>query len=79
MPGAQLPAPSQRPAVICVDPVQVGDEHAVPLTYFRHPPLPSHVPSAPQVAAPLSAHWPSGSAPAGTGLHTPSLPATAHE
>jgi len=28
----------------------------------------------PQVEAPLSAHWPSGSSPAGTSTHVPALP-----
>jgi hypothetical protein len=33
----------------------------------------------PQVLAPLSAHWPSGSAPAATSVHVPAVPVSAHE
>ena len=33
-----------------------------------------HQPFAPQVAAPASLHWPSGSAPAGTATQVPSEP-----
>jgi hypothetical protein len=36
-------------------------------------------PSVPQLAAPESAHWLSGSAPAGTGVQTPSVPVSPHE
>jgi hypothetical protein len=61
VPGAQVPAPSQRPAKVAVEPEHVGAMHTVPETYSRQPPLPSQVPSVLQVEAPLSAHWPSGS------------------
>ena len=33
----------------------------------------------PQLAAPESAHWFSGSAPAGTGVQTPSVPVRPHD
>lgn len=33
----------------------------------------------PQVAAPRSVHWPSGSAPAGTDAHVPAVPISAHD
>jgi hypothetical protein len=36
-------------------------------------------PSLPQLAAPWSVQWFSGSVPAGTSMHCPSLPAIAHE
>src|SRR5262249_49866791 len=36
-------------------------------------------PSFMQLGAPSSAHWLSGSCPAGTGEHVPSLPVTAHD
>ena len=39
-------------------------------------PTPSQAPSVPQVVAPLSAHCPSGSAPAGTSVHVPAEPAS---
>jgi hypothetical protein len=37
------------------------------------------VPSVPQLVAPLSAQWSSGSAPAGTGVHVPSVPVSAQD
>ena len=37
-----------------------------PTAYLRQAPLPLHEPSVPQVAAPWSVHWFSGSCPAGT-------------
>src|SRR5262249_32535636 len=77
VPGVQTPAPSQRPASVAVEPEQVGAMHTVPETYRRQPPLPSQVPSVLQVDAPLSAHWPRGSWPAGTSVQLPSLPGTA--
>jgi hypothetical protein len=36
-------------------------------------------PSVPQVEAPASLHWPSGSAPAGTLVQAPSVPGFAHD
>ena len=53
--------------------------HTVLTAYVRQAPAPSQVPSVPQDAAPLSAHWASGSLPAGTFVHVPRLPWTAHE
>jgi hypothetical protein len=41
--------------------------------------LPSHAPSVPQLGAPLSAHWSSGSAPSGTSVQVPALPARLHD
>jgi hypothetical protein len=51
----------------------------VPLTYRRQPPLPSQVPSVPQVAAPASVHWFNGSWPAGTVEQVPPVPVRAHD
>ena len=48
----------------------------MPLAYRRQAPPPSQVPSVPQVVAPLSAHCPSGSAPAATRVHAPAVPAS---
>ena len=62
---------------VAVEPEHVGAMHTVPETYRRQPPLPSQVPSVLQVEAPLSAHWPRGSWPAGTSVQLPSLPGTA--
>jgi hypothetical protein len=60
-------------------PVQVGARHCVPAAYGRHAALPLHVPSLPQVLAPWSVHWPSGSAPSGTLVHVPTLLGTLHD
>jgi len=60
-------------------PAQVGARHCVPDAYRRHAALPSHIPSLPQVVAPWSAHWPSGSEPSGTLVQVPTLLGTAHE
>jgi hypothetical protein len=59
--------------------VQAAAAHCVPLTYDRQPPLPSHVPSVPQLAAPWSLHWFSGSWPAGTVEQVPPVPVSAHD
>jgi hypothetical protein len=75
----QVPPPLQVRAGIVASPPQLAFAQTVPLAYRRQAPAPSHVPSFPQLAAPSSAHWLSGSAPAGTSMHWPSLPAIAHE
>jgi hypothetical protein len=62
-----------------VTPVQVAAAHIVPAAYRRQPPAPSHIPSVPQLGAPLSMHWFRGSVPAGTAAHVPGLAASAHE
>src|SRR3954470_8010155 len=41
--------------------------------------MPSQAPLLPHVEAVWSAHWPSGSSPAGTSVQVPALPATAHD
>ena len=75
----QVPPPLQVRAGIDVASLQLAAAHIVPLAYWRQAPAPSQVPSLPQLAAPSSAHWLSGSVPAGTSMHRPSLPAIAHE
>jgi len=79
--GAQVPAPSQCQGAVpfAVPVVQVASLQMVAFEYISHPPAPSQKPSAPQVSRPLSAHWPSGSLPAGTAVQAPSLPGTAHD
>jgi hypothetical protein len=79
VPGMHVPVPLQRPGRVAVTPVQAGDTHCVPEAYCRQAALPSHMPSLPQVDAPWSAHWPSGSAPSGTLVQVPMLPGTAHD
>ena len=71
--------PLQVRAGAYVDPVQDCATHTVPLAYSRQPPVPSQVPSVPQLAAPLSMHWFSGSAPTGTKVQIPMLPVRAQE
>jgi hypothetical protein len=78
-PGTQTPAPSHFAVARSLPVVHIGAVQVVPARYLRHAPAPSQVPSRPQVSAPLSAHWPSGSCPAGIVEHVPAVPARAHE
>lgn len=55
-PGRQEPAPSQVPAAVNVEPMQLGSAHRTPAMNFRQPPAPSQVPSLPQVAAADAGH-----------------------
>ena len=64
---------------VAVDPAQVAAAQVVAPEYFRHAPAPSQVPSSPHVIAVSSEHCPSGSVPLGTSMHSPSLPAIAHD
>jgi hypothetical protein len=79
MPGWHVPVPLHVPAWVYVPAAQVAAAHVVPAAYFSHAPAPLHAPSVPQLVAPWSAHWFSGSCPAGTFEHVPSLPGTAHD
>lgn len=76
----QLPFPSQVWMPSTESPWQVPALHSVPRGYFRQAPLPSHVPSSPQVAGVLAVHIDesAGRAPAGTGAHSPSELARLH-
>jgi hypothetical protein len=74
-----VPEPSQRPASVCVDPEQVCVPHASPGAYSRQAPAPLHDPSVPQVFAPESAHWFSGSVLAGMAVQTPLVVASAQD
>jgi hypothetical protein len=75
----QVPVPLQVRAGVNVDPEQLCATQIVPLAYSRQAPPPSQAPSVPQVEAPLSAHWPRGSAPAGTSVHVPAVPVMPHD
>ena len=75
----QVPVPLQVRAGENVDPVQLAPTHIVPAAYRRQPPAPSQLPSVPQVGAPLSSHWFSGSAPTGTNVHVPAVPESAQD
>jgi len=74
-----VPEPSQRPARVCVEPEQVCVPHARPGAYSRQAPAPLHDPSVPQVFAPESAHWFSGSVLAGMAVQTPRFPVRAQD
>jgi len=75
----QVPVPLQVRAGVNVDPVQLAATQVVPLAYRRQPPPPSQVPSVPQVEAPASVHWPSGSWPAPTRVQVPAVPDRLHD
>ena len=66
-------------AGVSVVPVQTAATQVVPEAYLRQTPLPLHEPSVPQVAMPWSVHWFRGSCPAGTAVHVPIVPASAHD
>ncbi len=71
----QAPLPSQFLAGVRVD-LPVGQEaatHSVPAGYFWQAPAPLHLPSVPQLAAPVSGQRASGVLFA-TGLQVPPLP-----
>jgi hypothetical protein len=76
---AQVPLPSQDAAGVNADPVQAAAAQPVPAAYFWQAPLPLQSPLRPQVAMPASAHWASGSWPAGTATQVPTEPGMAHE
>jgi hypothetical protein len=70
-----VPAPSQLPAGVAVDPLHDAAPQIVPAGIGRHAPVPSHTPLKPQGGA--EGQPPCGSiAPAGTGVQLPALPVT---
>jgi hypothetical protein len=75
----QVPAPLQVRAGVAVDSLHAAGAQVVAPEYERQAPAPSQVPSLPQVIAPSSAHWFSGSVPLAASMHCPSLPAIAHD
>ena len=68
-----LPLPSQVRMPVTPAPSQVPPLHGVSLTNWRQPPLPSQVPSSPQVAGVLATHWRAtlGLTPDGTRAQSP--------
>jgi hypothetical protein len=81
-PGTHAPAPLQVEAAVSIEVAasHVAGAHAVPMAMNAHEPLPSQVPSVPQVEGAMTRQLVSGSAPPlGTGSHAPALPETAHE
>jgi hypothetical protein len=79
-PAWQVPAPSQVPADVSVEPVQPAKEHCVPAMNCRQWPAPSQVPSFPQVVASAAWHCDAelGAAPAGIGVQVPGVPWRLH-
>jgi hypothetical protein len=74
-----VPVPLHVRAGAYVEPVQLAATQTVPVAYSRQAPLPSQLPSVPQLAAPLSVHWFSGSAPTATNVQVPAVPVSAHD
>jgi hypothetical protein len=75
----QVPVPLQVRVDVSVEPVQLAATQLVPAAYRRQAPMPSQVPSVPQVAAVTSVHWFSGSWPLGTFVQVPTVPEIAQD
>jgi hypothetical protein len=71
--GRHRPAPSQVRAEVIVEPVQVAVAQVVPADHCRQAPLPSQVPSLPQVDLSEAAHWLAGlgAVPLAIGVQVP--------
>jgi protein tyrosine phosphatase len=69
----QVPIPSHDRAEDSVEPVQLAAPQGVLAAYFRHAPLPSHLPSVPHEVDPMSVHCVAGvgAVPAATGTQVP--------
>ena len=74
----QTPLPSHRRADRSLVPWQPPGSHSVVAGYRRQPPLPSQVPSRPQVTAGSVVHSLRRSSPAGLGMQVPADPAALH-
>jgi hypothetical protein len=79
VPAWQTPEPLHLGADVNVEPAHVVAPHVVPAAYRRHAPAASHIPSVPQLLAPWSAHWFSGSVFTVASVHVPIVPDSAHE
>jgi hypothetical protein len=75
----QVPLPSHDRGDASAEPLHVASAQLVPAAYSWQPPTPSQSPFVLQVDAPASAHWSSGSWPAGTGVHVPAAAASAQD
>jgi hypothetical protein len=71
-PALQVPAPSQVPSDVWVEPLHVSPAQTVPCVQRRQAPAPLHWPSSPQVETASCAHSLSGSVPPMIGPQTPS-------
>lgn len=69
--GMQVPAPLHLPAGVIVAPLQLALPHEMPLACRRQEPVPSQVPSWPQVFELSTAHSLSGSVPVFTARQRP--------
>jgi hypothetical protein len=67
----QVPAPSQVAGDVYVETEHDSGAQVVPTIHRRQPPLPSHVPSRPQVEAGSTGHSLSGSVPPTIGRQRP--------
>ena len=76
----QVPAPSHVLMLVTAAPLQVPGWQIVPISYLRHAPWPSQVPSPPQVATSDFEHVEAarGGSPVGTNEHVPISPLTSH-
>jgi len=75
----QVPVPLHVRACVNVVPEQVAAAHWVPAAYSRQAPAPLQAPSVLHAVAPRSEHWFSGSAPLGTLVQVPTVPASAQD
>jgi hypothetical protein len=73
----QVPVPSQRNAVVSVEPSQPACLHIVPVEYFWQAPAPSQTPLVPQLAAPWSEQSLRGLVPTSAGRQFPTAPGAA--
>jgi hypothetical protein len=71
VPFMQLPIPSQRAASVCTAVEQVATLQIVPVACRWHLPVPSQLPSLPQVVGSAGVHWPVGARPNGSGKQRP--------
>ena len=75
VPATQMPVPLHDPAEVALPPLHDAAVQVVPEAYLRHMPLPSQLPSLPQLPRPWSAQPPRGSGdPAATAEQVPALP-----
>jgi hypothetical protein len=77
-PGPQVPLPSHVLIIVTAAPLQVPGWQTVSLTYLRHAPWPSQVPSVPHVPTAVIGQVDAerGGRPAGTNEHVPIEPFT---
>ena len=74
VPVTHVPAPSQRAASVCSAVEQTCGLHVVPVNCRRHLPVPSQLPSLPQVLGSAGGHCPAGAGPIGNAKQCPTDP-----